>query len=317
MNLRQAVTNNIGVKLMALVVALFIWFHASGQQSIMRVVDIPLKLQNLPDSVRVQSAVPETIEISLTGTKRDVLRVRMRRNLAVAVDLSGSAPGRERVNLSPMNVVLPSGFDRRNVRILSPMTLDLTMEALIERRVPITLATSGKISNELVLLDGSISLAPSWVTVRGPKSVIENMRSVSTEPFDLSKVKESVTRPVGVRIPVQGIVASPSEVSLSIRVSPKSKRMLANLPPTVLLDSEDLVADVVPSTVTLTLEGAASVLDSLSSGDVSVLLNLSGKPASEYRLAPEVILPPGVALAAMSVDTVTVRVFPPEALGAP
>jgi hypothetical protein len=41
---------------------------------------------------------------------------------------------------------------------------------------------------------------------------------------------------------------------------------------------------------------------------VSVLLNLGGVSESRRRMAPEVILPPGVELSQMSVDSLTVRI---------
>ena len=88
------------------------------------------------------------------------------------------------------------------------------------------------------------------------------------------------------------------------------ERVLANIPPTVLLDSDDVDAEVEPDAVSLTLEGPASVLDTLSSGDVSVLVAVSGRGPASVRVAPDVILPPGIRLTAISADTLEVRVYP-------
>ena len=84
---------------------------------------------------------------------------------------------------------------------------------------------------------------------------------------------------------------------------------MANVPPTVLLDSPDIDAEVTPATVSLTLKGPSAVLDTLSSGDVSVLVELSGRKPASYRLCPSVILPAGVELTRISADTLDVRVF--------
>jgi hypothetical protein len=61
--------------------------------------------------------------------------------------------------------------------------------------------------------------------------------------------------------------------------------------------------------VSLTLKGPSAVLDTLSSGDVSVLIELGGRKPATYRLSPNVILPSGVELARISADTLDVRVF--------
>ena len=86
------------------------------------------------------------------------------------------------------------------------------------------------------------------------------------------------------------------------------ERVLANVPPTVLIDSEEFVVTIVPNTVALTVTGPRTVLDTLRSGDVSVLLNLGGLGEARYRMAPEIILPPGVELSHISVDSLTVDI---------
>jgi hypothetical protein len=44
----------------------------------------------------------------------------------------------------------------------------------------------------------------------------------------------------------------------------------------------------------------------LSSGDVSVLVDLSGKPPGRYTLAPEVIVPDGVVSYVMDIDSLRI-----------
>jgi YbbR domain-containing protein len=84
--------------------------------------------------------------------------------------------------------------------------------------------------------------------------------------------------------------------------------LLANIPPTILVDEEDLFTDVYPKTVSLTLEGPKALLDTLSSGDVSVLVDLSGKPPGRYTLAPEIIVPDGVESYSMDVDSLRIMI---------
>jgi hypothetical protein len=50
------------------------------------------------------------------------------------------------------------------------------------------------------------------------------------------------------------------------------------------------------------------MLDTLSSGDVSVLVDLSGRSPGQYTLAPEVIVPDGVEKYLMNVDSLRIVV---------
>jgi YbbR domain-containing protein len=306
MGLKKSLTENLGAKIIALVVAMFIWFNASGQKEVIWLKLVPITLTNVPDSLVITSNPPPQAEISITGNKRQLMLMGFKR-LSLVVDLREATPGRQRISLSPRQIQLPSGIDRRNVRILEPLSLDIRLEPLVTRRVPVTLSTTGTLSEDLVL-DGSFAITPSWVSVSGPSSTIQRIRSMATEPLDQSKIRDSFDRELAiVQIP-HLVECEPDRVSVSARVSEKGRRVLSNVPPTVLVDSEDLSTRVTPSALTLTLTGPQAVLDTLSSGDVSVLLNLGGLSEARYRVAPEVILPPGVELLSMSADSLTVEI---------
>jgi len=307
MGLKTKLTDNLGVKLIALVVALFIWFNASGQKQVVWMKMIPISLENLPDSLVVTGHVPKEAEVSITGTKRQLMMMGLKR-LDMALDLTGAVPGRQRVSLTPRQIKLPTGFDYRNVRILEPVALDLRLELLVSKRVKVTLSTTGAIKEDLLLLDGTLAITPSWVSVKGPASAVERVNSVTTEALDLSKIKESFDREIPVDIQGGRFQCDPDRVTVSVRVDKRGERVFTNVPPTILLDSEDYTATVDPNTVTVTLTGPQAVLDTMQYGDVSVLVNLGGLADSRYRIVPEVILPPGVELLHMSVDSLTVRI---------
>ena len=308
MDLKKSLTENIGVKLIALVVAMFIWFNASGQKEVVWLKMIPIEIENVPDSLVVTGNIPAEVEISITGTKRQLILTGFKR-ISLAIDLTGASPGRHRVSLSSRNVRLPGNMDRHRIRILEPTSVDLTLERFMTRRVQATLSTTGSIPDNLYVLDGAFSITPSWTYVRGAASEVQKIEFVPTEAFELNKLKESVQREIPLDYDRSRLECRPDRVTVSARVSVKGKRILPNVPPTVLVDSEDFDARVVPSTVSLTLEGASSVLDTLSSGDVSILLNLSGRGAGVFRMVPEVILPAGANLSEMSVDSLLVNII--------
>jgi YbbR domain-containing protein len=308
MNLKKSLTENLGVKLIALVVAMFVWFNASGQKEVVWLKNIPVTLDNLPDSLVVVGNPPAHVEISITGTKRQLILTGFKR-ISLAIDLAGAVPGRQRVSLSSRNIQLPGGIERHNVRILEPTAIDLNLERLTTRRVQVTLTTTGAIPEHYVVVDGAFSITPSWTYVKGAAAEVNRIETIPTEPLDLGRLKESIERDIALDFDRDRLECKPGVVKVSVRISEKGTRVLANVPPTVLVDSEDYDAKVFPRTVSLTLEGARAVLDTLSSGDVSVLLDLSGRGEARYKLAPEIILPPGVVLTRVSVDSLVVDIF--------
>ena len=69
----RGLVDSIGVKLVALVVALMIWFNASGQQEVKRNYVANLRFVNLPDSLTLAGRIPPEAELSVTGTRRELL----------------------------------------------------------------------------------------------------------------------------------------------------------------------------------------------------------------------------------------------------
>ncbi|MDH4036369.1 MAG: CdaR family protein [Candidatus Krumholzibacteria bacterium] len=309
MNVARIITHNLGAKVLALVVAILVWFNASGQEEVISVRSASLVVDGVSDSLALSSSVPASANVRISATRRQMVALGFQR-LVVGVDLSGLGPGRQRVPLTGNDVGGIGGIDPGRVQVIAPSVLEVDLEPVASRRLQVSLATVGALPANLVLLEGGVVIEPAWITVRGPSSRVDRIQHVTTEPVDLSRVRDSGTRDVNLDCADARLVCDPDRVTVSFRVSPRGERVLPNVPPTVLLDSDDVEAAVDPSMVSLTLQGPMAVLDTLSSGDVSVLLTVAGGAPAIHRIAAEVILPPGVRLAAISADSFEVRVVP-------
>jgi YbbR domain-containing protein len=302
----RAITHNLGAKVLAVVVALLVWFNASGQEEVSRVRTVPLLLEGLSDTLALAGPVPPAADVRVTATRRQLLALGFHR-VTVVADLSACDAGRQRVTLSGEHVRGVGNLGPGRVAVVTPPVLELALEPLASRRLQVSLATVGAFPSAVVLEE--LTIEPAWVTVRGPASIVERVQHVSTETLEVARIRETTTRELELECDPRAVSCEPDRVTVTLRVSPRVERVLSNVPPTVLLDSDDVDADVDPDAVSLTLEGPASVLDTLSSGDVSVLVTVGGREPASYRMAPEVILPRGVRLMAISADTLQVRVY--------
>ncbi len=303
---------NIGVKLLALVVAVVIWFNAISQQEEERTLVVPLQFAGLADTLTVTGRVPTDVEIAVTGTRRDLLLMEFKK-IAVSLNMNRAEPGRFTQRLSVADLALPPGTEPVRVRVVSPLLIDVTVERLVTRRSRVAVTLSGSLSGNQ-LLSSVPEAVPEWVLVTGPESVVRRMDKVPTKPVDLSRIKDSREREVEIDLDGTTVTSEPDKVKIGLFVSERGTRVLTNIPPTILVDQPSVVAEVIPKTLTLTLEGPKALLNTLSSKDVSILLDLSGKAAGRYLLAPEVIVPNGIEKYALDVDSV--RVFVSRAANA-
>ena len=297
---------NIGVKLLAFVVAVVIWFNAISQQEEERTLAVPLQLANLADTLTVTGRVPAEVQIAVTGTRRDLLLMGFKR-AAVSLNMNRAEPGRFTQRLSASDVVVPSGIEPLRVRIVSPLLVDVTVEKLVTRRSRVAVTLSGRLPASQ-LLSAVPEAVPAWVLVTGPQSVVERLDRVPTKTIDLGRVKESGEREVELDVEGTAVTCEPSRVRVGLSLSERGTRVLTNIPPTVLVDEPSVSAEVVPKTLTLTLDGPKTLINTLSSKDVSILLDLSGKEPGRYLLAPEVIVPDGIERYTLDVDSLRVYV---------
>jgi len=298
--------DNIGVKLIALIVALVIWFNASGQQEVKRNYLANLSFVNIADSLTLTGRIPQEAELSITGTRRELLFMGFR-NLNVMVNMARATPGRFSQRLSVSDVILPRGVEHGDVRILSPSSVEVGVERLISKRVRVTVILSGSLVDNQIL-DEVPRPNPVSVTVTGPQNAVEPLEKLPTKAIDLSKIRDSVERETELDYNRELMTCVPDEVVVTISVSARGRRVLANVPPTILVDDERHMTEVFPKTVSLTIEGPQSMLDTLSSGDISVLVDLSGKSPGRYTLAPEIIVPDGIEKYVMDVDSLRILV---------
>jgi YbbR domain-containing protein len=302
----RGLVENFGVKLVALIVALMIWFNASGQQEVKRNYVASLRFVNLPDSLTLTGDIPQTAEISVSASRRELLPVGFRK-IGVMVNMARATPGRFSQRLSPSDVVMPRNIEPGNVRILSPVSVEVGVERVVSKRVRVAVMLSGSLVVDQ-LLDGVPSARPAAVTVTGPESAVRALTKMPTKPIDLGKVREPVERETELDYDRAVFTCDPERVVVSISTSARGRRVLANIPPTILVDDDTRLTEVFPKTVSLTIEGPRSLLDTLSSGDVSVLVDLSGVPPGEYTLSPEVIVPDGVERYLLDVDSLKILV---------
>ncbi len=304
MNIRSALFENIGARIIAVAVALIIWFNVSSQEQMTRSFTLPVRLVNMPDTLTLRSAAPPAIEASITATKRQLLYIGFKKGW-VSINLSSASAGRYRQAISASNVILPAEIEPNDIRIVAPVALDLAFERKITKDIPVVLTFAGSIPAGY-LLNASPSIYPGSIEVTGGESVVEPLRSIPTELIDLSKIKDSFEKDVMLDFDRTVVQCNPEKIKVAISVSEKIKRVLANVPPTILFDERDLYAEITPKTVSLTLEGPQAILDTLSSGDVSILLDLSGKRPGTYTLAPDVILPAGIKNIGTDVESLEV-----------
>jgi len=66
---------NIGLKLLALALAILLWLTVAGEHVVERSLRVPLEFRNVPDALEIVGNAPDTVDVRLRGSSALLSRV--------------------------------------------------------------------------------------------------------------------------------------------------------------------------------------------------------------------------------------------------
>src|SRR5437867_1028825 len=177
--LRGLLLDNLGLKLVALLLAVVVYLHVFTERAATMVVPFPVQLVDLSDSLTLSGPPPAGVQAELKGTGKQFIRLWLTEP-RFTVSLAGVRPGhfRRLVNRDDLPI-LPS--DKIDVlRLVGPDTLELQLERKIARRVAVAPRVEGS-PGAGASWQGEVMLDPPTVVVRGPRRAVTALDSVRLE----------------------------------------------------------------------------------------------------------------------------------------
>ena len=215
--LRNLLFENMGLKLVALLLALVVYLHVYTERPAALTVTFPVEVTDLADSLAIVTQTPTSVSAELKGTGKQLIRLRIAEP-HMSVSLAGVGPGRFQRGLTAQDLPMVSQIGLEVSRFEGPQMLELTVDRIGERDVPVTARIEG------VLPDGATwaggwSAEPPRVRVRGPRSVVARLDSVRLAPVKLDAAHDTlrvVVTPTGVPA---GCQVDPPAVTLRVPVA--------------------------------------------------------------------------------------------------
>ena len=123
MSLMDTVTENIGLKTLALFLALLLWFSVTVRQEGEVSMVAAVQLKNIPSHLSVASPPPPSILVEIAGPKILIMKLR-KTSLAAVLDLKGYGAGTFSFPRLDTTVRLPDGL---RVMRVDPSSIELKL----------------------------------------------------------------------------------------------------------------------------------------------------------------------------------------------
>lgn len=263
--LRRIFIEDWSLKLLSLAIAIVLWLLVTGQnEPVTAHLNVQLNFIR-PQSLEISNDPPRTVDVMLTGsrTKLDDLTSL---DLVATVDLSEQRAGERVLRLADKaQIPLPQGV---KVDGYQPSAIPVRLEPIVERQVVIEPRLEGK------LVDGfevySVHPNKGSVTVRGPESRVLALEKVTTESIWLGGRKESFTAP-SVAIDVADPKVDLVEPIVSVDVEIGERRIEKTFSGVATTSADG--GRVQPASVSATLLGPASMVESLKPDELKVVFD--------------------------------------------
>jgi len=113
--IKEIFTKNIGWKIGGLILALALWFHLATEKIYEKQYSVEITVVGLRDNLRVDNIMPQTAEISVTATGKQLIRLSLFDKMSLKADLSYvRSPGvyDKKLNISDLRPLDTSQFRR-------------------------------------------------------------------------------------------------------------------------------------------------------------------------------------------------------------
>ena len=290
-SLREALRHNPGLKAISLLLAFFLWFSINvSERDAERVLELPVVIRKLPPDLIVTNAPDRAVTATVRGPRTILDGVDEQRG-RIALDLSAAALGEMRIELSP-EMIRPDLPRRLKLVRLEPQRLKVQVERLLRRRVPVRPELAG--APALGDMTAVSSVRPAEVEVAGPKSKVEDLKEIRTEPIDMQGLEHGLQRNVLLAWAGDLVSFTPDHVLVSVSVEEVAvSREFKDVPVAVTnAGGRDFVLD--PPQADVTLSGPQRVLHNFTLDAGAVSVDAGDLSAGTHRVTVQVSLPAGV-----------------------
>ncbi len=218
MALPRFLVRNAGSKLLALAIALALWFSLSGERrerTSERTYHVPLSIVNIPEHSLVASAMPPSVDVRLRAPFTAFRQLEPDR-LEAVLDLKEAAPGDRVYRLTPDDVNVPPEVE---VISISPQEIPFRLDTLEEKTLPVVPAVVGDPAPGLRV--AGVRSEPPTVRLAGPATVLARMTEVATVPVSVAGRTATFTIPAAIAVSDPGLrLRQAPGVAVTVRLEP-------------------------------------------------------------------------------------------------
>jgi len=300
---------NWELKIFSLCLAIALSYAVTSERNSVSLI-VPLEVKNLPEGRILVSPDDRSVQLTIQGPSFLIGPVASSPP-AVKIKLPAGIGERVAIPLNASDIALPPGVQ---VLGFKPAEVEFVFEPLERRDVRIEVPRIGQLARHLVL--EGIDIRPNMATVVGPRSQVQAVRVVETDPIDLREINAPSVMELNVRLPGNQTKVSVLRVTAQVQVKTVPRERTFEGRPVEIRSTIGMAGiKIDPLTVRVVVAGPPNVVGELEPGAILPFVRIRTLPDNaSARVGVDVELPPDVRLVRVEPSEVTlVKGAPPSA----
>lgn len=286
-----AILDNFKVKSVAFLCAFFIWFFVITDNTYEHVVDVQVQVTNMPEGKVPLSEIPGTVKVKIKGSGKDLIGLSLGRGGRIELDLTEVK--RQKTFVIHPGMILfsrPAG-NTEAIEVLMPDSITVHLDDFLKRRVPVQPQIKPRAAPGYTIV-GDIRVRPDSVTVSGPQSVVSQIKNLPTVETEQTDLKHDLVQTVALARLPDGVAAETEAVQAHVNIQKLVEITKSGVPVNVINVPPNRTVRVVPSTLSLVLEGGGDLLSTVRRDDIRAYIDYNRVKDSPATAHPAVIEPP-------------------------
>lgn len=210
--IRKALTQNIPLKIAALVIAVILWLFVTSKGQTEMSFDIPVEFVNIPKGLDIVRYDVKSVNIVVRGYERFVKNIKQG-DLRLNIDISKAKRGENQILIRQRDIQTPSNV---SVIRIDPSSVKVVLEEKTSKKVVVRPIIIGRPERGYYI--SRVQTFPEEITIVGTRSELRRISRINTEPIDITGLKEDFIEEVSLDIAGKKIEPEREKVKIIIRI---------------------------------------------------------------------------------------------------
>ncbi len=212
MKKKRLLFDNLGMKIAAVLLSVVLWFYVTSRGQSEIPLEVPVDLKNIPVGLEIVNNNFKKVSLYIKGQER-IIRTVKPSDVRIALDLGKTKSGENIFYIHGDDIQLPHGI---TVTSINPSSLKIITEKTVSKTVRVIAVVTGEVPRGNRI--HSITVDPKMITVEGISSEMRKIKSMKTEPLDVTGLAESVVQDLKIETKGKNIRTNPDTVRVTVEI---------------------------------------------------------------------------------------------------